>query len=218
MGIGFVIIIHLVAIFILSAVIAFVWAILTRLLSKQEKRKRKILFAGLAPFIGLYTLYFLGLFGSIIVSEIKGFDLGIGDSWYVPLSDKCKLTFIDLPEQASLNENSRVLVDNLNLIQQTKDKIICKTYDSIFFIYEIKTSSMTKYKNEIEFTKTNPTINLNLTNAWNFYIERKNEIAGSSFIVVGLISLFVSGFILWTIRKLLLGEFQFQKRKKLLPT
>jgi hypothetical protein len=205
MGIGFVVLIHLVAIFILSAVIAFVWTILTRLLSKEEKRKRKILFAGLAPFIGLYTLYFLGLLGSIIVSEIKGVDLGIGDCWYIPLSDKCKLTIIDLPEQASLDENSLVLVDNLNLIQQTKDKIICKTYDSPFFIYETKTSSLTKYKNEIEFTKTNPTINLNLTNAWDFYIERKNEIAGSSFIVVGLISLFMSGFILWTIRKLLLG-------------
>ena len=218
MGFGFVILFHLVVIFVVSVIISLIWTILTRLLSKKENRKRKVLFASIAPFIGLYSIYILGLIGCIIVSESKDVDLGIGDCWYVPLNNKCKLTFIDLPEQASLDEGSRVIVDNINLIQQTNSTIICKTYDSSFSVYQTNSSNVTKYENEIDFKKSNPEINLNLKKAWDFYIDRKDEIAGTSFKIVGLIALTISCLMLWIIRKLILGLFQFQKRKKLLPT
>src|SRR5689334_17827280 len=98
MGIFFVILIHLVAIFILSAIIAVFAGIITYFVSAKQKRKRKLLLATLSPFVGLYIAYFFALFGSAAVSEYKKIDIGIGDSWYVPLSTQCRLSFIDLPE------------------------------------------------------------------------------------------------------------------------
>ena len=155
MGFGFVILIHLIAIFLISAFIALVWIVLTRILAKEEKRKRKILFAGLAPFIGLYSLYFLGLFGSIIVSEIKGVDIGIGDCWYVPVKDNCKLTFIDLPEQSYLDDNNKTIIESIEFIQQTEKNVLGKTYDSIYFSYDLNTKDLKEFKNESDFILAN---------------------------------------------------------------
>ena len=79
MGIFFVILIHLVAIFILSAIIAVFAGIITYFVSAKQKRKRKLLLATLSPFVGLYIAYFFALFGSAAVSEYKKIDIGIGE-------------------------------------------------------------------------------------------------------------------------------------------
>jgi len=217
MGFGFVILIHLVAIFLLSAVIALVWTILTRLLSKGEKRGREILFAGLAPFIGLYTLYFLGLFGSIIVSEIKGVDVGIGDCWYVPIKDNCKLTFIDLPEQSYLDDDNKTVIESIECIQQTEKSVLGKTYDSIYFKYDLIKKDLKKYKTENELLISNDNQKLNFKTTTDFYNDRRNELAGTSFIIAGILSLLITIFGLSILRKIILGQLK-ETIKKLLPT
>ena len=208
MGFGFVILLHLVAIFIISAVIALVWTILTRVFAKEEKRKRKIVFAGIAPFIGLYTLYFLGLFGSIIVSEIKGIDIGIGDCWYVPIKDNCKLTFIDLPEQSYLDDDNKTVVESIEFIQQTDKSVLGKTYDSVYFSYNLKTKDFKNYKTENDFLIANNNQKPNFKKTTDFYNDRRNEIAGTSLIIVGIVSLLTTIFGLWIIRKLILRQFK----------
>lgn len=206
MGFGFVILIHLVAIFLLGAVIALVWTILTRLLSKKEKRNRKILFAGLAPFFGLYSLYFLGLIGSIIVSEIKGVDIGIGDCWYVQIKDNCKLTFIDLPEQSYLDDDNKTVIDGIEFIQQTEKSVFGKTYDSVYFRYDFATKDLMKYKNKSDFLTSNNDIKLNFRKTTDFYNDKRNELAGTSFIVVGILSLLITLVGLWLLRRLIVGQ------------
>jgi len=206
MGFGFVILIHLVAIFFLSAIVALVWTILTRLLSKEEKRKRKIIFAGLAPFIGLYSFYFLGLFGSIIVSEIKGVDVGIGDCWYVPIKDNCKLTFIDLPEQSYLDDDNKTLIEGIEYIQQTEKTVLGKTYDNVYFSYDLTKKDLKKYKTESDFQLANNIPQPNFKKTTDFYNDRRNEVAGTGFIIVGIISLLTTIFGLWLFRKLILRQ------------
>jgi len=71
MGIGFVFIIHLIAIGIFSGLIAAILAIITFFASKKENRKRNIWTAIISPYVGLYTLYICGLVGSGIVSKFK---------------------------------------------------------------------------------------------------------------------------------------------------
>ena len=217
MGFGFVILIHLVAIFLISVVISLVWTILTRLLSKEEKRKRKILFAGIAPFIGLYSLYFLGLFGSIIVSEVKGVDEGIGDCWYVPIKDNCKLTFIDSPEQSYLDDDNKTIIESIEFIEQTDKKVLGKTYDSVYFQYDLIKKNLQKYKTENELIISNNNQIPNFKKSIDFYNDRRDEIAGTSFIIVGILSSLITFFGLWILRKLILGLLK-ETIKKLLPT
>ena len=206
MGFGFVILIHLVVIFLLSAAIALVWTILTRLLSKKENRKRKILFAGLAPFFGLYTLYFLAMFGSIIVSEIKGVDAGIGDCWYVPIKDNCKLTFIDLPEQSYLEHDNKTIIESIKFIQQTEKSVLGKTYDSVYFSYDLTKKDLKKYKTESAFLTANNNQQPNFKNTTTFYNDRRNEVAGTSFIIVGIVSLLITILGIGLLRKLIVGQ------------
>ena len=205
MGFGFVILIHLVAIFLLSAVIALPCAILTRLISKKEKRQRKILFAGISPFIGLYTLYFIGLFGSIIVSEIKGVDVGIGDSWYVPIKDNCKLIFIDLPEQSYLDDDNKTVIGNIEFIQQAENSVLGITYDSVYFQYDLAKKDLQKYKTESDLLISSNNQKNNFKKTTDFYNDRRNELAGTSFIIVGILSLIITIIGLWILRKLFLG-------------
>ena len=206
MGFGIVILIHLVAIFILSFIISLVWTILTRVFSKEEKRKRKMLFALLAPFIGLYSLYFLALFGSVFVSESKGVDIGIGDYCYVQISDNCKLSFVDLPEQAYLEDDDNTLIEGVELIEQTGNEILGKTYDGQYFSYDFKTKDFKQYKNESELLIANNFQKSNFKKAIDFYSDKRNEVSGIYFIFVGIISLLTTIFGLWILRKLILGR------------
>jgi hypothetical protein len=206
MGIGFVILMHLVAIFLISSLMALCWILLTWFFSKIEGRKKKMFFAGIAPFVGLFTLYFFGLFGSIIVSEIKDVDIGFGDCWYVPIKANCKLTFIDLPEQAYLEDDNKTLIENVAYLQNTKDKLVGKTYDDIYFLYNIKSKKFSTFKNETDFSKANNFQELNFIKAMDFYIERRKEVSGTYFMLVGIISLFITILLLWFLRKLILGH------------
>ena len=204
MGLGFVILIHLIAIFVISSFIAMVLIIITKLFSKEEKRKKRILLAGLAPYVGLFSFYLFGFLGSTIVSEIKDVDIGYGDTWYVPIKDNCKLIFIDLPEQAYLDDDEKTLIENVAYIQQTENKIVGKTYESIYFTYNIQSKDFQKYKNELDLFKANNSEKLNLKKAMDFYIDRRKKIVGAYFDIVGIISFLISVLILWILRKLIL--------------
>ncbi|HNI43990.1 MAG TPA: hypothetical protein PK230_04780 [Chitinophagales bacterium] len=217
MGIGFVILIHLVAIFLLSTVIAMVWVNLTQLFSTEEKRKRKMLFAGLAPFVGLYTLYFLLFGGTIIISEIKNVDIGIGDYWYVPIKDNCKLAFIDLPESSYIIEGDTTVIQDVEFIEQTEKNVIGKTYDNIYFSYDLNAKILKKIETESELMALNNNQKPNFKKTTDFYNDRKNELIGISFIIVRIVSLLLTFFKLWILRKLFLGQLK-ETVKKLLST
>ena len=208
MGIGFVILIHLIVIFFLGLIIAIIGIITTYFLSKKKKRKRKILLALFLPFIGLYSLYFCGLIGSIIISETKNIDIGIGDSWYVPLNENHQLIFIDLPEQAYIEKNGQTVISGVSKIEQTEKYILGTTYDDKYFSYNLKTNELNGFENEKELDKEP-----NLKKAIEFYSDKRNEIAGFSLIIVGILSLFISTMILILITKLTLGKFKLKRIK-----
>jgi hypothetical protein len=65
------------------------------------------------------------------------------------------------------------------------------------------TKDFQKYKSELELLKDNDSPKLNLKKAMDFYIERRNEIAGIYFTIVGVISALTSIIILWILRKLI---------------
>lgn len=209
MGIGIVIFLHLIVIFFLSAIISLVVSLLTHFLSNKEKKKQKVFAALLSPFFGFYTLYFTGLVGSIVVSEMKNVDVGIGDSFYVPLIDKCEQHFIDVLDNAYIENNGQQVVRDISQIQQIDYQILGKTRDEEY-LYDIKKNELTKFNGEKELSMENSNGKLKLEKVDNFYLKKRNEVAGFYLIVVGIISVIVSGTVVYMTIKLIVGYLNFR--------
>jgi len=210
MGIGFVIILQLIAIFILSGIIAIVGSIITYFLSNKEKKKQKMFLAMISPFVGLYTLYFSALFGAIIISVIKNVDIGIGDAGYIPLIDKCELRFIDSPEYTYLENNGQEIISEISQIEQIDYLVLGKTKNDEYFSYDIKTNELKKYENETDLIIQNSNVKPKLIKSFDFYVEKRSDVIGFWLIVVGIISIAISATVLYLLRKLILGYLNFR--------
>lgn len=71
---------------------------------RGQFRKRWLVSAAALPF--LFTAYLWGAFAvyGVWCEVVRDVDLGIGDSWRVPLGGGYSLTMIDTPDQAFLND------------------------------------------------------------------------------------------------------------------
>src|SRR6202000_427075 len=108
-------------------VLAVISGLITYFASSRERRKRKVLLAIFTPFIGLFTLYFTALIGSIIVSEYKGIDMGIGDAWYAQVSTHCRIVMINLPEQGYIECDGKDVTDEITEVKQIKGTIYTRS-------------------------------------------------------------------------------------------
>ncbi|WP_126653463.1 hypothetical protein [Chryseobacterium aureum] len=193
MGIGFVILIHLFVIAILSSIFAVVSCTFTYFISKKENRRRKILLALIAPFVAFYTFYIVGIIGLSIVSNNKKVDIGIGDAWYIPLKNDHQLLFIDLPEQASINNgNGLTLVSQVAEIEEFGSQVFGKTFDSEFFLVDLKTNDVKTFHTEKQLSALHVNKKLNLVDATEFYSERKDDIMGYWPLLIMFLSLIIS--------------------------
>lgn len=210
MGLLFVILFHFIAIFVLSCVVGLIAIIITYFLSKSEKKKRKLLFAFFAPFIGFYSLYILAFAGSIFVSELKNVDIGIGDAWYVPVKDDYEILFIDVPETAFIakHESGQIFVSDITDIVQKDNMIFGKRSPQEFFSFNTITEEIEEFDNEKALFKSANNKKLRFVKVFDFYTQKRNEIAGFWFIIVGIISLLVSVSILYVIRKIFFINFR----------
>jgi hypothetical protein len=204
MGIGIVIIAHLFLIFILCSIISVFTSAITYFISNKIKRTRKIVFAGISPFVLFYALYFFGLFGLIIISRVKNVDVGIGDTWYVPLSNNYRLLFIDMVEYGDIEKNGKTVISEISLIQQNNNKIIGKTRQNNYFSYDTKTNELKENLTEKEMISQNLDINPRLISAIDFYQNKWNDVFWFWLIIIGAISLILSLSLLLLLGKLIL--------------
>lgn len=209
MGIGFVIFIHLIAILILGVIISIIVGTLTYFICDKEKKKQKVFAAILSPFFGVYTFYFVGLFGSIVISEIKNVDIGIGDSFYVPLIDNYELRFNDTPEYAYIENNGLQIIHGISKIQQIDYQIFGKINNDEFFSYDIKRKELKEFKSEIGLSDSSNK-KLELIEIREFYAERKREVIGVSLTIVGVISLIASVIVIYMLKILVVGYMNFR--------
>ena len=193
MGIGFVILIHLIILFIVSLVCSLIAGVIAYFTSHKEGRRRKIVLAAIAPFVGLYTFYICGIIGASMVTEKKKVDIGIGDAWYVPLENNRQLLFIDLPEQAYIaKENGQTLISEVSKIEENGSQILGKTLNGQYFSYDTKTDEVKEFSTERELMNSIGNRVLTLKDAYDFYSDRKSEIMGWWPFWIGLLSLIVS--------------------------
>ncbi len=205
MGIGFVIIIHFVVLAILSGIVAAISVAVTFFTTKsKEKRKRRIFLAAFLPFQFFFTVYILGIVGSIMVSEIKDVDIGIGDSFYVPINETCEIQMIDIIDNAYLECNDQTVISRVSSILLTEKKIFGETEDGKFFCYELNNSELREYSDFIELTSKENSPNLELIEIPEYYNKRRNEVAGTATIIVGITALVLTITIMWLTIKIIL--------------
>ncbi|HIP35308.1 MAG TPA: hypothetical protein EYG85_00460 [Crocinitomix sp.] len=192
MGIGFVILIHFVVIFILSCIIAFISGLLTYFISNKDKKKRKIFLAIITPFQALYSFYIILLIGGIFISETKNVDIGIGDSWYVPINNTCRILMIDLPEQAYLECNGSTLFSEVSHLQLLDDKVYGKTFKDEYFSLNLTNNISQTYTSENELKTEENITTLKLQKTEKFYADRKWEITKVASILTLIVSVILT--------------------------
>lgn len=210
MGIGFVILMHLAIVFIFSVIVATIGSVLTYFIADKEKRKRKTFVAFISPFVGLNLLYIFCLIGSIIISETKKIDIGIGDAWYVPLGNNCQLLFIDLPELAFIEKGDQIVISEVSQIESHRNLIWGTTNEGKYFQYDTQSNELRNFVNEDELLKFNSKRKLNLKKVIDFYNQKRKDIAGFWLIFVGVISLILSVTITYLLGWLLLRDYKFR--------
>ena len=139
MGMLFVLILWAIALIILSLILALITLPFSYFLCKRQ-RKRKMVLSFLTPgiFIGIYTAS--SFVCMIIIAIILGSDIGIGDSWSIPLKNGYELTSVDTPEYANINRRNdpECLIDGITHIQVVGDSVIGKEADGNYFIFNLK--------------------------------------------------------------------------------
>jgi len=192
MGIGFVILIFIVFIAIISLIVAFFSGIFTSFFAKGEKRKRKILLSIFIPFHIFFSFFFFCLIGSTIISENNNVDIGIGDSWYAPIDESHRILMIDLTEIAYIEKGEQTLLSEVAQIQQIGKKIIGKNQNGKYFTLNLINDKILEYDNIKELQKNENLAELNLISVAEFYQNKKSDASGIGIYLIGIISFIVS--------------------------
>lgn len=192
MGFGLSILLHLIFLFIVSSIIAFFSGIITYFISSPEKKKRKIILSIFIPFHIFFSFYIFAFIGSVFISEIKKVDIGIGDSWYVPIDESYQILMIDLPEQAYIECNGKSILSDVSEIQQIEKKVFCKTYNEKYYSINLIENKLTEYQTIEELKKAENFTKPNLIKVEEFYQKRKWEVSGILMIIIGILSIITS--------------------------
>ena len=189
MGMLFVLILWAIALIILSLILGLITLPFSYFLCKRQ-RKRKMVLSFLTPgiFIGIYTAS--SFVCMIIIAIILGSDIGIGDSWSIPLKNGYELTSVDTPEYANINRRNdpECLIDGITHIQVVGDSVIGKEADGNYFIFNLKNGDKEdnlSYQNLTIKMKSRP---ITLVNNNTYYWEQRKV----PYIIAGIFCLLIT--------------------------
>ncbi len=190
MGILFVLIFWAIALIILSLILGLITLPFFYFLCKKQ-RKRKMILSFLTPgvFIGIYAVS--SFVCMIIIAIILGSDIGIGDSWSIPLKNGYELTSVDTPEYANINSRNdplkENLIDGITHIQVVGDSVIGKEADGNYFIFNLQNGDKEdnlSYQNLTIKMKSRP---ITLVNNNTYYWEQRKV----PYIIAGIFCLLI---------------------------
>lgn len=191
MGMLFVLILWAIALIILSLILGLITLPFSYFLCKRQ-RKRKMILSFLTPgvFIGIYAVS--SFVCMIIIAIILGSDIGIGDSWSIPLKNGYELTSVDTPEYANINSRNdplkENLIDGITHIQVVGDSVIGKEADGNYFIFNLQNGDKEdnlSYQNLTIKMKSRP---ITLVNNNTYYWEQRKV----PYIIAGIFCLLIS--------------------------
>jgi len=119
-------------------------------------------------------------------------DIGIGDSWYVPINNSCRILMIDLPEQAYLECNGSNLFSEVSHLQLLDNKVYGKTFKDKYFAINLTDKIPQTYTSENELKTEENITTLELQQTEKFYAERKWKITKAAFFFALIISVIMT--------------------------
>ena len=191
MGMFFVLICWAIVLIILSLILGLITLPFSYFLCKRQ-RKRKMVLSFLTPgvFIGIYAVS--SFVCMIIIAIILGSDIGIGDSWSIPLKNGYELTSVDTPEYANINSRNdplkENLIDGITHIQVVGDSVIGKEADGNYFIFNLQNGDKEdnlSYQNLTIKMKSRP---ITLVNNNTYYWEQRKV----PYIIAGIFCLLIT--------------------------
>ena len=191
MGMLFVLIFWAIVFVVLSLILGLITLPFSYFLCKRQ-RKRKMVLSFLTPgiFIGIYAAR--SFVCMLIIAIILGSDIGIGDSWSIPLKNGYELTSVDTPEYANINRRNDLLkenlIDGITHIQVVGDSVIGKRADGSYFIFNLQNGDKEdnlSYQNLTIKMKSRP---ITLVNNNTYYWEQRKV----SYIIAGIFCLLIT--------------------------
>lgn len=191
MGMLFVLILWAIVLIVLSLILGLITLPFSYFLCKRQ-RKRKMVLSFLTPgiFIGIYAVS--SFVCMIIIAIILGSDIGIGDSWSIPLKNGYELTSVDTPEYANIDSRNdplkENLIDGITHIQVVGDSVIGKEADGNYFIFNLKNGDKEdnlSYQNLTIKMKSRP---ITLVNNNTYYWEQRKV----PYIIAGIFCLLIT--------------------------
>ena len=191
MGMLFVLIFWAIVFVVLSLILGLITLPFSYFLCKRQ-RKKKMVLSFLTPgvFIGIYAVS--SFVCMIIIAIILGSDIGIGDSWSIPLKNGYELTSVDTPEYANINSRNdplkENLIDEITHIQVVGDSVIGKKADGNYFIFNLQNGDKEdnlSYQNLTIKMKSRP---ITLVNNNTYYWEQRKV----PYIIAGIFCLLIT--------------------------
>lgn len=191
MGMLFVLIFWAIALIILSLILGLITLPFSYFLCKKQ-RKRKMVLSFLTPgiFIGIYAAS--SFVCMLIIAIILGSDIGIGDSWSIPLKNGYELTSVDTPEYANINRRNDLLkenlIDGITHIQVVGDSVIGKRTDGNYFIFNLQNGDKEDNLSYQIFTTKMKSRPITLVNNNTYYWEQRKI----PYIIAGIFCLLIT--------------------------
>ena len=191
MGMLFVLILWAIVLIVLSLILGLITLPFSYFLCKRQ-RKRKMVLSFLTPgvFIGVYAVS--SFVCMLIIAIILGSDIGIGDSWSIPLKNGYELTSVDTPEYANINRRNdplnENLIDGITHIQVVGDSVIGKEADGNYFIFNLQNGDKEDNLSYQNFTIKMKSRPITLVNNNTYYWEQRKV----PYIIAGIFCLLIT--------------------------
>lgn len=141
MGIGFTIVIWGIIFSVLAVVLGSLTALGVRICCKPKGRGQKMVLAFLTPGLAIFVYAVCSVLYMAMISIVFHVDLGIGDSWYVPLNKVYSLSSVDYPENGSITKGNEVVLAPVTKVQVVGHRVIGKG-EQKYFIFNLNTGNV----------------------------------------------------------------------------
>lgn len=197
MGAGFAILLQLVIVGIIAVVLAVIIGTAVKLWTRRSEHTwRKAFVASIMPFVFLYSFYFLLLFSAIIISSVKDVDVGVGDAWYVPVTEDHRILMIDIVDSGYLEFKDETLLSSIEFVHTDTNNLIFETSAG-------KLHSLNTYNGNLDELKPGNYGFATSHSIRDYYLERKRELTRGLNWVLGVTSVVLSLLITWLSAKMI---------------
>lgn len=174
------ILIHLFISFLLSAVIALPLAGGLYVFSKR-KRKRKMIFGLISPFVFVFSFYFMCLIGGLVCASIFKTGCGMDGYWHTELPNGYVIESIEDEFNneyltGNIIKDEKLIVEWVTKVNISSDTIFGERYDvneaprsEYYFSLDTKTGELDQYISLNEAQRYKPNIITSLTDIESFY-------------------------------------------------